>query len=145
MASSVCFMGVLIGLLPGSWLCYRSDYCEMGLRSTALTLSSKTFTLLIMMLKLVMGVAVLFAWRIACKKTCYVVLPPIYRIFNLPHRKSTKLEQGNKCSGGMEHHLTMHRTYKSLRRQSIHLVPSVLDLSGMSATLPNPKTCWGIQ
>ncbi|ORX53135.1 hypothetical protein DM01DRAFT_1306149 [Hesseltinella vesiculosa] len=82
---SVCFMGVMIGLLPGSWLCQRSDYCVMGLKADVATLS--LYTLLVILLKMVLGVALLFVWRIVCKKACYSILPPIYRAFNLPHRK----------------------------------------------------------
>ncbi|KAG1456166.1 hypothetical protein G6F46_007768 [Rhizopus delemar] len=82
---SVCFMGVVIGVIPGSWLC----------------------------------VACLFIWRIICKRLCYYILPPIYRVFNLPHRK---FEIGA-------------RTYKSLRRESIRTVPSVLDFHSMSGNM----------
>ncbi|KAL0076897.1 phosphatidic acid phosphatase type 2/haloperoxidase [Phycomyces blakesleeanus] len=82
----VCFMGVLIGLFPGSWLCQHTDICVMSLTSTA-TQQTGLKAGLIVLLKMVLGVSVLFVWRMACKKACYVILPPIYRAFNLPHRK----------------------------------------------------------
>ncbi|CEI86808.1 hypothetical protein RMCBS344292_01236 [Rhizopus microsporus] len=83
---SVCFMGVVIGLMPGSWLCNQVDSCQAGLTSN-LSKEAGMMALLFLLLKLVIGVACLFIWRIACKKLCYYILPPIYRIFNLPHRK----------------------------------------------------------
>ncbi|KAI8975316.1 phosphatidic acid phosphatase type 2/haloperoxidase [Mycotypha africana] len=113
---SVCFMGVLIGLLPGTWLCYGSDVCVKGLSSSIISMQLGLLGSLLLILKLVIGVACLFIWRIACKKLCYFILPPIYRVFNLPHRK---FEIGA-------------RTYKSLRRESIHPVPSVLDFQSIS-------------
>ncbi|GAA5806316.1 PAP2 superfamily-domain-containing protein [Helicostylum pulchrum] len=116
---SVCFMGVLIGLMPGSWLCNRSEYCQSGLSSSVLSTQIGVFGLLFLLAKLLAGVACLFVWRIVCKKVCYYILPPIYRVFNLPHRK---FEIGA-------------RTYKSLRRESIHPVPSVLDFQSMSGNM----------
>lgn len=77
------------------------------------------FTHLIFTLGDISGVACLFIWRIVCKKVCYYILPPIYRVFNLPHRK---FEIGA-------------RTYKSLRRESIHPVPSVLDFQALSGNM----------
>ncbi|CEG65226.1 hypothetical protein RMATCC62417_02054 [Rhizopus microsporus] len=115
---SVCFMGVVIGLMPGSWLCNQVDSCQAGLTSS-LSKEAGMMAILFLLLKLVIGVACLFIWRIACKKLCYYILPPIYRIFNLPHRK---FEIGA-------------RTYKSLRRESIHPVPSVLDFHSMSGNI----------
>ncbi|KAI9269339.1 phosphatidic acid phosphatase type 2/haloperoxidase [Sporodiniella umbellata] len=113
---SVCFTGVVIGVMPGSWLCNQVDYCRIGLLSSVLSSNMSPVTILFLLVKLLLGVTCLFVWRIACKKVCYYVLPPIYRIFNLPHRK---FEIGA-------------RTYKSLRRESIHPVPSVLDFQNIS-------------
>lgn len=103
-------MGVVIGLMPGSWLCNQVDSCQAGLTSS-LSKEAGMMAILFLLLKLVIGkdkrsekerkrvnltslflycfegVACLFIWRIACKKLCYYILPPIYRIFNLPHRK----------------------------------------------------------
>ncbi|OAD67557.1 hypothetical protein PHYBLDRAFT_189030 [Phycomyces blakesleeanus NRRL 1555(-)] len=115
---SVCFMGVLIGLFPGSWLCQHTDICVMSLTSTA-TQQTGLKAGLIVLLKMVLGVSVLFVWRMACKKACYVILPPIYRAFNLPHRK---FEIGA-------------RYYKSLKSESIHPIPSVLDLRGLTSSM----------
>ncbi|OBZ88299.1 hypothetical protein A0J61_03654 [Choanephora cucurbitarum] len=116
---SVCFTGVLIGLMPGSWLCHHTDVCYTGLSSSVISSQMSLFAVLLLLFKLVLGVACLFLWRIACKKVCYSILPPIYRAFNLPHRK---FEIGA-------------RTYKSLRRESIHPVPSVLDFQSMSSNM----------
>lgn len=116
---SVCFIGVVIGVMPGSWLCNQVDYCRTGLLSSVLSSNMGPVTLLFLLVKLVAGVACLFVWRIVCKKVCYYILPPIYRIFNLPHRK---FEIGA-------------RTYKSLRRESIRPVPSVLDFHNMSSNI----------
>ena len=84
---SVCFTGVLIGLMPGSWLCHHTDVCYTGLSSSVISSQMSLFAVLLLLFKLVLGVACLFLWRIACKKVCYSILPPIYRAFNLPHRK----------------------------------------------------------
>ncbi|KAG1124460.1 hypothetical protein G6F42_009601 [Rhizopus arrhizus] len=116
---SVCFMGVLIGLMPGSWLCNQTDFCYTGLSSSVLSTQVGIMGALFLLVKLVAGVACLFIWRIGCKKVCYYILPPIYRVFNLPHRK---FEIGA-------------RTYKSLRRESIHPVPSVLDFQSITGSM----------
>ncbi|KAG0745816.1 hypothetical protein G6F57_001081 [Rhizopus arrhizus] len=84
---SVCFTGVLLGLMPGSWLCNQVDYCQAGLLSSVISKDMSPLATLLLLVKLVAGVACLFIWRIACKKLCYYILPPIYRVFNLPHRK----------------------------------------------------------
>ncbi|KAH8550128.1 PAP2 domain protein [Umbelopsis sp. PMI_123] len=117
---SVCFLGVLIGLLPASWICAHSSYPQaaFGVVSGSRTATGTT-ELLISILKVVIGVTILFVWRMACKTVCYFILPPIYRAFNLPHRK---FEIGA-------------RTYKNLRHASIHPVPSVLDLRGLTSSL----------
>ncbi|CEP07772.1 hypothetical protein [Parasitella parasitica] len=118
---SVCFMGVVIGLMPGSWLCNQTYYCNTGLSSSVLSTQIGIMGALFLLVKLVAGVACLFIWRIVCKKVCYYILPPIYRVFNLPHRK---FEIGA-------------RTYKSLRRESIHPVPSVLDFHSITGNMQN--------
>ncbi|KAL1936775.1 hypothetical protein VTP01DRAFT_909 [Rhizomucor pusillus] len=116
---SVCFMGVLIGVFPGGWLCEHSEYCQLGKRTTAFNSLPFLIACIVVLAKLVLGVAILFGWRIACKRVCYFILPPIYRAFNLPHRK---FEIGA-------------RTYKSLNRESIHPIPSVLDLRDLTSSV----------
>ncbi|KAI8070471.1 PAP2 superfamily-domain-containing protein [Gongronella butleri] len=83
---SVCFLGVLIGVFPGSWVCTHTEICVLGLRSNV-EAAFGPYTLLIVLMKIALGVALLFVWRLVCKKVCYFILPPIYRAFNLPHRK----------------------------------------------------------
>lgn len=80
-------MGVLIGLMPGTILCNNSEYCLKGITSSSITSQMNALDTVLLLIKLVVGVACLFIWRIACKKVCYNILPPIYRAFNLPHRK----------------------------------------------------------
>ncbi|KAI9288023.1 phosphatidic acid phosphatase type 2/haloperoxidase [Umbelopsis sp. AD052] len=117
---SVCFLGVLIGLLPASWVTAHSSYSQaaFGIVSGSRTATGSS-VILISIVKVVIGVAILFIWRMACKTVCYFILPPIYRAFNLPHRK---FEIGA-------------RTYKNLRHASIHPVPSVLDLRGLTSSV----------
>ncbi|KAI7865771.1 PAP2 superfamily-domain-containing protein [Spinellus fusiger] len=115
---SVCFMGVLMGLLPGSWLCQQSATCVLGL-SSATTYQLNLTVILVVLTKTVLGVAVLFLWRIVIKKASYQVLPPIYRALNLPHRK---FEMGAKY-------------YKDLNKESIDPIPSVLDLKGLATSI----------
>lgn len=50
------------------------------------------------------------------KKVAYNLLPPLYRAFNLPHRKFE----------------IAARTYRSLHDEPIHPIPSVLDLHALS-------------
>lgn len=52
---SVCFMGVLIGLMPGSWLCNRSEYCQSGLTSSVLSTQIGVFGILFLLAKLLAG------------------------------------------------------------------------------------------
>ncbi|CAO3650048.1 unnamed protein product [Cunninghamella echinulata] len=120
---SVCFMGVVMGIYPGSWICYRSEICQLGLKSSALTSSFDLKDIALTLMKITIGVALLFIWRMACKKVCYFILPPIYRAFNLPHRK---FEIGA-------------RTYKSLNKESIHPIPSVLDLRGLAKSVSDAE------
>lgn len=140
-------MGVLIGVFPGGWLCEHSEYCQLGKRTAAFTNFPLLVAGVIVLFKLVLGaynmaqtngdkltfsnslgVAILFAWRIVCKRVCYFILPPIYRAFNLPHRK---FEIGA-------------RTYKSLNRESIHPIPSVLDLRDLGGSVAEAERV-GIQ
>ncbi|CAO3664026.1 unnamed protein product [Umbelopsis vinacea] len=97
---SVCFLGVLIGLLPASWICAHSSYSQaaFGVVSGSRA-ASGTSILFISIFKVIIGVAIL--------------------AFNLPHRK---FEIGA-------------RTYKNLRHASIHPVPSVLDLRGLTSSV----------
>jgi hypothetical protein len=37
-------------------------------------------------LRFVFGLAVVFTWRMVAKKLLYIILPPLYRYFNLPSR-----------------------------------------------------------
>ncbi|KAI8343342.1 PAP2 superfamily-domain-containing protein [Chlamydoabsidia padenii] len=83
----VCFMGVIMGVYPGSWLCNNSDMCRSGLETSLGGISFGLVTLGVMLTKVIIGVSMLFIWRIACKKVCYFLLPPVYRAFDLPHRK----------------------------------------------------------
>lgn len=53
--SSVCFMGVLVGVFPGGWLCAHSDYCTMGQQTLALVHSSAPIAVAIVLAKLVLG------------------------------------------------------------------------------------------
>lgn len=48
-------MGVLIGLLPGSWLCNKSEYCNSGLSSSILSTQLGIFGILFLLLKLLAG------------------------------------------------------------------------------------------
>lgn len=53
--SSVCFMGVLVGVFPGGWLCAHSDYCTMGQQTLALVHSSAPIAVAIVLAKLILG------------------------------------------------------------------------------------------
>ncbi|KAF9582761.1 hypothetical protein BGW38_010794 [Lunasporangiospora selenospora] len=68
-------------------------------------------------LRFVFGLAVVFGWRMVAKKLLYILLPPIYRYFNLPSRT----------------HFVPAKTYGGdLRRQPIGRVPSVMDIHALA-------------
>jgi hypothetical protein len=52
-------MGVLIGLMPGSWLCNQSDYCYSGLSSSVLSTQIGIFGALFLLVKLVAGMYII--------------------------------------------------------------------------------------
>lgn len=52
---SVCFMGVLIGLMPGSWLCNHTEYCNAGLSSSVISTQVGLFGAIFLIVKLIAG------------------------------------------------------------------------------------------
>ncbi len=52
---SVCFTGVLLGLMPGSWLCNQVDYCQAGLLSSVISKDMSPLATLLLLVKLVAG------------------------------------------------------------------------------------------
>jgi hypothetical protein len=48
-------MGVLIGLMPGSWLCNHTEYCSLGLTSSILSAQMNPLGALLLLVKLVLG------------------------------------------------------------------------------------------
>ncbi|KAF9898943.1 hypothetical protein BX616_003429 [Lobosporangium transversale] len=110
-------MAVIMGIFPASQHFALSKYAvsENGHHGivhydpTELSLFKST-------LRFVFGLAVIFTWRMAAKKLLYILLPPLYRYFNLPSRT----------------HFVPAKTYGNLRSQPIGRVPSVMDLSALA-------------
>lgn len=48
-------MGVLMGLMPGSWVCNKTDYCVSGLSSSVLSAQIGIFGALFLLVKLLAG------------------------------------------------------------------------------------------
>ncbi|KAF9423639.1 hypothetical protein BGZ94_008209 [Podila epigama] len=113
----VTTMAVLMGVFPASQHFAQSKYSvtdnhgHMGIvhYDAALGMPRSIF-------RFVFGLAIIFTWRLVAKKLLYVVLPPLYKYFNLPPRT----------------HFTPAKTYGNLRNQPIGRVPSVLDLQALS-------------
>jgi hypothetical protein len=48
-------MGVVIGVIPGSWLCNHIDYCQAGTSSSFLSKEMGILAILLLLVKLVTG------------------------------------------------------------------------------------------
>ena len=88
---SVAFAGVLIGIEYGNWHFAKTTYSwsEPGPGTVPYSLVEMGY--LISFLRILVGVAVIFAWRGMMKPTLLRILPPIFRVvealgLNLPRR-----------------------------------------------------------
>jgi dihydrosphingosine 1-phosphate phosphatase len=88
---SVAFAGVVMGVEYGTWHFARTSYSwsEPGPGTVPYSLSEMGY--LLSFLRIVIGVAVIFAWRGTMKPTLLRILPPIFRVvealgLDLPRR-----------------------------------------------------------
>ncbi|KAF9899534.1 hypothetical protein BX616_002970 [Lobosporangium transversale] len=111
----VAFIAVIMGLIPASIHFASTPYSSNYPVPATIPYSSE-LGVIKSVLRLVLGVTILFVWRLMAKKLLYVVLPPIYKLFNLPYRP----------------HFIPASTYNTLSTYPIGKVPSVIDLPNMS-------------
>lgn len=108
---NVSFLFVVVGVVLATYLHAGTPYDAGAPFTSTVMYSYESIGLATTVARIVFGVAVILAWRFAAKKACYIVLPPIYRLFGLPARK---------------HHLPA-KMYKTVDKP-IPLAPSVLHL-----------------
>jgi len=77
---SVSFAGVIIGVQAGNWHFAQSGYASNDPVFGAIPFSLEEAGLFKAMLRLLLGVAVVFAWRALAKPTLLIVLPPVFRV-----------------------------------------------------------------
>ncbi|CAG8481443.1 12933_t:CDS:10 [Ambispora gerdemannii] len=109
----VAFAGVIMGLLPGCWRYARSKYSLPGIDRANVPYDYQIIGLPKSLGRLVIGVAILFIWRMVMKKILYMTLPPFYRALNLNIYRKDYLPA---------------KDYKNLSPYSIRAFPSVLNL-----------------
>ncbi|KAF7968988.1 hypothetical protein HWV62_28716 [Athelia sp. TMB] len=131
---AIAFISVLMGMLVGRWQAVHMGFDAAFFASSmpgtfaspvaesafASTLTATGVWWAVMLIKMVFGVLVIFAWRIVAKSTLHLVLPPTFRllmkIFTLPHRRF----------------YTPASDYKSVPSDlGLRPIPSVIDLPGM--------------
>lgn len=88
---SVAFAGVVIGVEYGTWHFARTSYAWSWPGPGTVPYSLAEMGYLLSMLRIVIGVAAIFAWRGTMKPTLLRILPPIFRVvealgLNLPRR-----------------------------------------------------------
>ncbi|KAI7823501.1 hypothetical protein BC939DRAFT_451177 [Gamsiella multidivaricata] len=112
----VTTMAVIMGVFPASQHFALSNYAVSADGHNGIVHYDPTLGFTESILRFVFGLAVVFTWRMVAKKILYIVLPPVYRYFNLPSRT----------------HFVPAKTYGNLRRQPIGRVPSVMDLQALA-------------
>jgi membrane-associated phospholipid phosphatase len=114
---SVAFVGVMMGMLPGSWHYASTSYSLDKPQRGTIPYDYDSIGLSYTFARIILGVAILFIWRLSVKKLCYTVLPPIYRLIHAPYRP----------------HYIPAKTYKTLHNAQLHVVPSVIHLPHLVA------------
>ncbi|KAF8941189.1 hypothetical protein BGZ58_001470 [Dissophora ornata] len=112
----VTTMAVIMGVFPASQHFALSKYAISAGGHSGIVHYDTALGLPKSILRFVFGLAVIFTWRMVAKKLLYIVLPPLYRYFNLPPRT----------------HFVSAKTYGNLRSQPIGRVPSVMDLQALA-------------
>ncbi|KAF9439248.1 hypothetical protein BGZ76_007449 [Entomortierella beljakovae] len=112
----VTTLAVIMGIFPASQHFASTKYAVSEGGYNGIVHYDPSLGLPRSFLRFVFGLAIVFTWRIVAKKSLYIVLPPIYRFFNLPSRT----------------HFVPAKTYGNLRSQPIGRVPSVMDISALA-------------
>ncbi|ORX96053.1 PAP2-domain-containing protein [Basidiobolus meristosporus CBS 931.73] len=120
---SVASLGAIIGVYLGSWQgANGSSFWTKPIQATFQYQFAQA-GLVHSVMRVLIGFVMIIGWRIVAKKVCYLVLPGVYKLFNLPVRKFHKPA----------------RKYKTLNRTSISMVPSVVNLDTFTETV-GPKS-----
>ncbi|KAG9093255.1 hypothetical protein FS749_014775 [Ceratobasidium sp. UAMH 11750] len=143
---AIAFVSVVMGAMLARWhfaqfilapsqLTEVADYFVSRTPGASLSSGSDVLTfLLYAALKMVVGIAAIFVWRIVAKRVCLAILPPIFRLFSrevgfLPTRRW----------------YTPATDYSSVPADVAHLrtVPSVIDLPSKASVVKSgvlPRT-----
>ncbi|KAI8354758.1 hypothetical protein B0O80DRAFT_414206 [Mortierella sp. GBAus27b] len=112
----VTTMAVIMGIFPASQHFALSKYSISADGHHGIVHYDPAIGIPKSILRFVFGLVIVFTWRMAAKKLLYILLPPLYRHFNLPPRT----------------HFVPAKTYGNLLRQPIGRVPSVMDLQALA-------------
>lgn len=82
----VTTMAVIMGIFPASQHFALSKYSVSVDGHHGVVHYDPAIGLPKSILRFVFGLAVVFTWRMVAKKLLYIILPPLYRYFNLPSR-----------------------------------------------------------
>lgn len=86
---SVSFSGVVIGINLGAWQYAQTSYALKDAYPSSVPFSLQEMGILKTMLRIVLGVTIIFLWRATMKPALFKILPPIFRLLeqarlNLP-------------------------------------------------------------
>lgn len=118
---SVAFNGVVGGVMIGCWHYAQTDFSQSHPTPATVPFHLETMGWLVAVLRIVLGVVIVFAWRAVMKPTLLKILPPIFRTIELygltlPRRFFTPASQ-----------------YKTVpaQRNDDNVIPSVRDIPGL--------------
>lgn len=119
---AIAFVSVGMGLFIGRWFAYRSGFSSDSFVATQPGSSYETWAdvgiwWIFALVKMVVGITIIFTWRILVKSLLHSVLPPTFRflasIFTLPSRRF----------------YTPATDYTTVPpEKGLHPIPSVIDL-----------------
>ncbi|KAG8870764.1 hypothetical protein FRB97_009378 [Tulasnella sp. 331] len=119
---AIAFVSVMVGIAVSVWWRARWGFDAEG--GYYVTKSPKTWMMwtAVATVKMVIGILIIFGWRLIAKNVLHKILPPIFRgvstLFTLPTRRF----------------YTPATDYKQYPRESVfhHPIPSVIDLPAMN-------------
>eukprot|EP00999_Lentomonas_sp_LEN2_P002697 NODE_570_length_1357_cov_101.951220_g532_i0.p1 GENE.NODE_570_length_1357_cov_101.951220_g532_i0~~NODE_570_length_1357_cov_101.951220_g532_i0.p1 ORF type:complete len:441 (+),score=58.65 NODE_570_length_1357_cov_101.951220_g532_i0:62-1324(+) len=83
----VSFVWVMVGVTIGSWHFSTSPFSQSTPFLSTVPYAYRELGFLKTVGRELFGVVVILLWRIVAKKTCLLLLPPIFRVFHFPSRK----------------------------------------------------------
>lgn len=126
---SVAFAGVFVGVQLGSWQFSRSPYSSSDPVPATIPFSLDRISLSCTILRMVLGVLVIFTWRGVAKPTLLRTLPPIFRFIGtlgllLPRKFFLNASQYSQVP--------------TLRKDD-NVIPPASDIPGMLNSLRHPR------